>query len=709
MLSAASPRLSSRNRILVAITLAAAVAGICHARPNGDECSNALIAVVGPNGPVNTATMTPSVSPPANEGCTYLNWSGSNDVWYRFNAPVDGSVSLSFCGSSFDTSVVFYQGSCGALTRIGCDDDGCTTASNYQSAITDLPVVAGPVFIRIGGYAGQTGLSQFDLSFTPAASFGTLYSAGDSQYGQSDAQPSLGYIKSISANASAFHALAIRADGTVYAWGANEYNQCSVPAGLSDVKQVAAGTFFSLALRSTGTVAYWGSTTTAYQPPAGLADVRDIGVGRSHSIALRFDGSVVCWGDNTYGQTTVPAGLPNPVDVDACDNYSLAARADGLVASWGNSPAPPPATAFSVVNVAAGGTFAGALRVDGTVVCWGQNYAGQCNVPAGLVDVARIAAGTAHMLALKSDGTVVAWGNNGYGQLVTANAAAPYAAIAAGKYTSHAISRGDCNSNGVLDGTEVWANDCNGNGRPDCWDFESGFAEDCNANGLADQCEKQLYVLTGWTGSPIGFGSSHTMVIPSAAPAVGSVELQISARGDFSGDLEYVTLRCGTLFERNILAGSGDCVNIPTSSIYMTAEQFNDGIGAGGSWRMEVVPSSAVNAALCPTGTSISIVAMYTAANSADCDLNGELDSCQIAAGTVPDTNGNGIIDTCETLFDACPTDIDNDSVTGASDLALLLGGWGTTDPNLDVDHDGFVGASDLALLLGAWGICPAS
>jgi len=64
-------------------------------------------------------------------------------------------------------------------------------------------------------------------------------------------------------------------------------------------------------------------------------------------------------------------------------------------------------------------------------------------------------------------------------------------------------------------------------------------------------------------------------------------------------------------------------------------------------------------------------------ATSADCDLNGELDSCQIAAGTVADTNGNGLIDSCDSTFDACPKDIDADGSVGASDLSALLAAWG--------------------------------
>jgi hypothetical protein len=53
----------------------------------------------------------------------------------------------------------------------------------------------------------------------------------------------------------------------------------------------------------------------------------------------------------------------------------------------------------------------------------------------------------------------------------------------------------------------------------------------------------------------------------------------------------------------------------------------------------------------------------------------------------------------------ACPGDFNNDGVVGGSDLASLLGGWGTA--KFDLDGDGTVGGADLAALLGAWGACP--
>lgn len=61
------------------------------------------------------------------------------------------------------------------------------------------------------------------------------------------------------------------------------------------------------------------------------------------------------------------------------------------------------------------------------------------------------------------------------------------------------------------------------------------------------------------------------------------------------------------------------------------------------------------------------------------------------------------------TLLDPCAADLDGDGVVGASDLAILLGGWGTSNvigaPG-DFDCDGDVDAADLATLLGSWGPC---
>jgi len=45
---------------------------------------------------------------------------------------------------------------------------------------------------------------------------------------------------------------------TVVAWGDDAFGQCHVPVGLTNVVAIAAGNVHSLALRVDGTVAAWG-------------------------------------------------------------------------------------------------------------------------------------------------------------------------------------------------------------------------------------------------------------------------------------------------------------------------------------------------------------------------------------------------------------------------------------------------------------------
>ncbi|MCA9290751.1 MAG: hypothetical protein KDA25_06460 [Phycisphaerales bacterium] len=104
---------------------------------------------------------------------------------------------------------------------------------------------------------------------------------------------------------------------------------------------------------------------------------------------------------------------------------------------------------------------------------------------------------------------------------------------------------------------------------------------------------------------------------------------------------------------------------------------------------------------------------------SQDCNGNGTPDECDIAAGTALDCNGNGVPDACDIdagilhdddasgVADECEAigDLDGDGSVGATDLAILLGGWGSCrNCPADLDGDGAIGPADLAILLGNWG-----
>ena len=201
------------------------------------------------------------------------------------------------------------------------------------------------------------------------------------------------------------HVLVVKSDGTVSATGDNSAGQINVPAGLSGVVAVAAGSGSSMALKSDGTVVEWGASWMG-RAPTGLTGVVAIARGTDHALALKSNGTVVAWGHNAEGQTSVPASLANVVGITASGSTSYALKSDGTVVAWGGQTTIPNGlSGIIAINASSiGGVVA--LKADGTVVAWGFE-----GPPEGLSDVVAVAAGRNHRVALKSDGTVVAWGN----------------------------------------------------------------------------------------------------------------------------------------------------------------------------------------------------------------------------------------------------------------------------------------------------------
>jgi len=297
----------------------------------------------------------------------------------------------------------------------------------------------------------------------------------------------------VQVSAGDYHGLALRSDGTVWAWGRGIQGQLGNGAlstsgtpvqvfGLTGVVAVSAGIDDSLALRSDGTVWAWGAdqfgelgngTTADTQPTPvqvrGLTGVTKIAAGGHFALALRSDGTVWAWGYNQNGQlgngtqvnSTVPrqvTGLTNVTSIAAGANCSLAIRsgAYGLSTAWAwgsnscgllpNDPGNPHLTptqvtgidALSVAGVTAGGSFALVLGSDGSVWGWGDDTYGELgNGPhPGTVTrpvrtfgpgsgITQLSAGGQHALALKSNGTVLAWGFNDIGALGDGDRALP--------------------------------------------------------------------------------------------------------------------------------------------------------------------------------------------------------------------------------------------------------------------------------------------
>jgi alpha-tubulin suppressor-like RCC1 family protein len=328
---------------------------------------------------------------------------------------------------------------------------------------------------------------------------GTLWAWGDNYYGQLGRATNSGTVV---ANAVPMqvagtyryiaagweHTLALRADGTLWAWGSNYHGELGnstnvntsaanpVPAQVPGTyTQVDAGTDCSLALRADGTLWSWGNNVmgqlgtnnnpgaNTYNPvPTQVAGTyTQVTAGAFHCLALRPDGTLWAWGNNNFGSlgstTNNGTNAANPVPTQVPGLYtsasagfyhSLALRADGTLWAWGlndagqlaAAPGTGPTVPFAVptqvpgtyVQVATGYHFSLALQANGSLLAWGDNGAGQLGYAAnvGTINPNPVPTTTGTALptrstssnsttgyAIRGDGTLWAWGSNRYGLL----------------------------------------------------------------------------------------------------------------------------------------------------------------------------------------------------------------------------------------------------------------------------------------------------
>lgn len=224
------------------------------------------------------------------------------------------------------------------------------------------------------------------------------------------------------------HTLAIKSDGTLWAWGYNSLGTLGDGSTISENSPIQIG------------------IATDWQKIAG---------GYNHSVAIKNDGTLWAWGWNYYGQlgdgTNIDKLVPTQIgiesnwsSVDAGSFSTIAIKTDGTMWAWGynqidgilgignnidkNIPTQIGSdTDWQTISI--GNSHAVAIKSNGTLWAWGNNAQGALgdgttvlyrNIPTNIgvgSNWQSIAVGFLFTLAIKSDGTLWSWGVNSSGQL----------------------------------------------------------------------------------------------------------------------------------------------------------------------------------------------------------------------------------------------------------------------------------------------------
>ncbi|MGW2557063.1 RCC1 domain-containing protein, partial [Streptomyces sp. NPDC001635] len=204
--------------------------------------------------------------------------------------------------------------------------------SACQTAVADADRTAGTVQAWGGNIFGQLGNGTNVNQNTPVPVCAVSQTAPCARH--------LTHVSAISAGG--LHSLALLKDGTVVAWGLNDFGQlgdgtntnrntpvrvCAIDQTapctrhLTNVVAISGGDAHSLALLKDGTVVAWGrgelgdGTNTNRNTPVRvcaigqtapctrhLTHVRAISAGGLHSLALLRDGAALAWGRNVEGE-----------------------------------------------------------------------------------------------------------------------------------------------------------------------------------------------------------------------------------------------------------------------------------------------------------------------------------------------------------------------------------------------------------------------
>ncbi len=127
------------------------------AQPANDDCSNATPIACGD-------VVTGSTTGATTDGAPFCGTSNTAPgVWYEFTGNGD-FVSVSTCGSSYDTKLTVYTGSCGSFTCVGGDDDDFTCSVSLLHSLVEFASVPGETYyILVHGFGSSTGTYELSV------------------------------------------------------------------------------------------------------------------------------------------------------------------------------------------------------------------------------------------------------------------------------------------------------------------------------------------------------------------------------------------------------------------------------------------------------------------------------------------------------------------------------------------------------------------
>jgi len=194
----------------------------------------------------------------------------------------------------------------------------------------------------------------------------------------------------------------------------------SVPVQImEDVAKVSAGDYFTAAVKIDGTLWMWGANNYGQlgtnhekdqktkaevcrkEPTLIMEDVADVACGGYHTLILKTDGTLWACGSNESGQLGIEEVADQAVPVQVMTD---------------------------VAAIAAGGVYSAAIKTDGTLWTWGDNEYAQLgtgdtrprSMPVQVMeDVAQVSLGAYHTFVIKTDGTLWGWGWDRFNQLGT--------------------------------------------------------------------------------------------------------------------------------------------------------------------------------------------------------------------------------------------------------------------------------------------------